>query len=123
MKKKYGIVLIVVVALLIIANNSKQQVKTDVEGPIVGGFVHMGPVLHIYEGDNYIFSIFDNTHQIHIEFSGNGDSWNLSLSQPYIFSGVSLKVVPQSGRYKITCNGITQVFISNGKQQITIFYE
>lgn len=57
------------------------QNKLDSENPIVGGFQHMGSVFHLYDGNSYITSIFDNENHIKVFFLENG-KWGLKYSIP-----------------------------------------
>lgn len=52
--------------LLTILGKIEARQINDTQSPIQGGFTHMGAVFHVKMGEHYLFSIFDNEHDIKV---------------------------------------------------------
>lgn len=123
MRSKYVLLLLLFLILLIIPVSCKKEVKYDTEKPIIGGFLHMGPVLTLYKEGKYILSVFNNTDNIEIEYNDGKSNLicKFSISQP-LPEGFLLETVCPEGKYKITCGGKTKFYNSYSGDRITITY-
>lgn len=102
------------------------QNKLDSENPIVGGFQHMGSVFHLYDGNSYITSIFDNENHIKVFFLENG-KWGLKYSIPpaNTFKNTGkfeFNWKPQTGIYIFTYGESMKILFLDDRT-LTIMYE